>query len=52
MRSYSPYGRQGAGAPLRDETGHIIATRVGYFNVSPNTSLLPYNNLHEEEVRR
>lgn len=32
MQSYNPFGRMGAGAPMRDEFGHIIAEFNGYFN--------------------
>jgi hypothetical protein len=34
MISYNPYGRAGGGAPIRDEYGHIVATRVGYFSIT------------------
>jgi len=32
MIQYSPFGKMGGGAPMRDEEGHILASRVGYFN--------------------
>jgi hypothetical protein len=32
MAMYNPFGRMGGGAPMRDETGHIIASRMGFFN--------------------
>ena len=31
MLSYNPYGREGAGAPLRDFEGKLHAERVGFF---------------------
>lgn len=34
MKSYNPFGREGAGAPLRDENGRIIAERLGFFSPS------------------
>lgn len=37
MATYNPFGRMGGGAPMRDETGHIIASRVGYFSESNGT---------------
>lgn len=30
-RDYFPFGRQGGGAPLRDENGNIQTMRAGYF---------------------
>jgi len=57
-KGYNPWGRQGGGAPMRDETGHIIASRVGYFSIDTNNQgNLPYNfqadvKIHEYENSR
>ena len=32
IKDYNPWGRQGCGAPIRDEQGHIVAARAGFFN--------------------
>ena len=37
MQSYNPFGWMGAGAPMRDDFGHIIAERPGYFNENRNS---------------
>ena len=34
MMTYNPFGRMGAGAPLRDEVGNINASRYNQFNVT------------------
>jgi hypothetical protein len=31
INKYFRFGKQGAGAPFRDESGHIIATRQNNF---------------------
>ncbi len=46
MAMYNPFGRMGGGAPMRDETGHIIATRMGFFNENNNA----VNNLALRQV--
>jgi hypothetical protein len=30
MLTYNPFGKMGAGAPIRDEFGHIVSTRIGF----------------------
>ena len=37
MKSYNPFGREGAGAPLRDTDGRIVAERIGYFSSPQKT---------------
>ena len=32
MKNYNPFGKQGGGAPIRDQMGHIVAERPGFFN--------------------
>lgn len=34
MQNYNPFGKGGAGAPLRDSDGKVLAERVGYFSES------------------
>lgn len=31
-QEYNPFGKQGSGAPLRDENGSILTVRAGYFS--------------------
>ena len=35
MRIYDPFGKGGAGAPVRDQRGNVVTTVFGNFNVSP-----------------
>ena len=34
MRIYDPFGKGGAGAPVRDQRGNVVTTVFGNFNVS------------------
>jgi hypothetical protein len=41
-KHYNPWGKQGAGAPMRDDEGHIVASRLGYFTTDSGGTLPPY----------
>jgi hypothetical protein len=32
MKNYNPFGKSGAGAPLRDNSGNIITERPGFLS--------------------
>jgi hypothetical protein len=49
--THDPFGRMGAGAPIRDQTGHIVAHRLKMFDEAAATSFHKSFYKHQEEVQ-